>query len=86
MKFGCYLKVANKINPSSVHVVLQPISYTLIPSILANSPNKSDENSEEELLNIAGKSIFDHGKIHGKRTSYYYNHHTKISQGISKHK
>jgi hypothetical protein len=37
-------------------------------------------------LNIAGKSIFDHNKIHEKWTSYYYNHHTKISQVNSKHK
>jgi hypothetical protein len=58
--------VTNNINPSGVHVVPQPSSYTLVPSIPAISPNNSDENSEGELLNIAGKSIFDHGKIHGK--------------------
>jgi hypothetical protein len=58
--------LTNNINPSGVHVVPQPSSYTLVPSIPAISPNNSDENSEEELLNIAGKSIFDHDKIHGK--------------------
>jgi hypothetical protein len=78
--------VTNNINPSCVHVVPQPSSYTLIPSIPAISPNNYDENSEEELLNIAGKSIFDHDKINGKWTPYYYNHHTKISQVNSKHK
>jgi hypothetical protein len=58
--------VTNNINPSGVHVVCQPSSHTLVPSIPAISPNNSDENSEEELLNIAGKSIFDHDKIHRK--------------------
>jgi hypothetical protein len=55
--------VTNNINPSGVHVVPQPSSYTLVPSIPAISPNNSDENSEDELLNIAGKSLFDHDKI-----------------------
>jgi hypothetical protein len=64
IEFDC--KLTNNINPSGVHVVPQPSSYTLIPSTPAISPNNSDGNSEEELLNIAGKSIFDHNKIHEK--------------------
>jgi hypothetical protein len=56
--------VTNNINPSGVHVVPQPSLYTLAPRIPAISPNNSNDNSEAELLNIAGKSIFDHGKIH----------------------
>jgi hypothetical protein len=47
-----------KINSSGVQFVPQPRSYTLIPSNPANSPNNSNEDSEDELLNIAGKSIF----------------------------
>jgi hypothetical protein len=58
--------VTNNINPSGVPVVPQPRSSTIGPSSPAISPNDSDENSEKELLNIAGKSIFDHGKTHGK--------------------
>ena len=45
---------------------LNPIHLLLIPIIPANSANSSDENSDGELLNIAGKSIFDNNKIHGK--------------------
>jgi hypothetical protein len=60
------LLLTNNINPSGVHVVPQPSSYTLIPSTPAISPNNSDEDPEEELLNIAGKSLFDHDKIHEK--------------------
>ena len=56
--------VKNNINPSGVYVVPQPNSYTLIPRNPANSPNNSDENSDGDLLNIAGKSIFDHNKTH----------------------
>jgi hypothetical protein len=59
------LLLTNNINPSGVHGVPQPRSYTLVPSTPANSPNNSDENSEEELLNVAGKSIFDHNKLNG---------------------
>jgi hypothetical protein len=59
--------VTNNINPSGVQVVPQPQSYTLTLSTPANSPNNSDMNSDKnsdgELLQIAGKSIFDHDKI-----------------------
>jgi hypothetical protein len=59
--------VTNNINPSGVQVVPQPQSHTLTLSIPANSPNNSDMNSDKnsdgELLQIAGKSIFDHDKI-----------------------
>jgi hypothetical protein len=55
--------VTNNINPSGVHVVPQPSYHTLIPSTPAISPNNSDENSEDELLSIAGKSLFDHDEI-----------------------
>jgi hypothetical protein len=58
--------VTNNINSSGVHVLPQPSSYTLIPSTPAISPNNSDEDTEEGLLNIAGKSLFDHDKIHEK--------------------
>ena len=51
-------KGTNNINSSGVYVVPEPKSYTLIPSIPANSSNNSDENSDGEVLNIAGKSIF----------------------------
>ena len=57
--------VANNIT-SGVYDIPQPKSYTFIPSIPADSSINCDENSDEELLNIAGKSIFDHDKIHGK--------------------
>jgi hypothetical protein len=61
------LLVTNNINPSGVQVVPQPQSYTLTLSTPANSPNysdmNSDKNSDGELLQIAGKSIFDHDKI-----------------------
>jgi hypothetical protein len=39
-----------------------------------------------QLLNYAGKSIFENDKIDQKWTTYYHNHHTKISQDNSKHK
>jgi hypothetical protein len=58
--------VTNNINPSDVYVIPQPSSYTPVPSIPVISPNNSNEDSEEEFLNIAGKSIFDHGKIDEK--------------------
>ena len=49
-----------------LYVVPEPKSNTLIPGIPENFSNNSDQNSHGELLNIAGKSIFDHNKIHGK--------------------
>jgi hypothetical protein len=55
--------MTNNINPSGVHVVPQPSSYTVVPSTPAISPNNSDDNSGDELLNIAGKSLFDHDEI-----------------------
>jgi hypothetical protein len=55
--------MTNNINPSGVHVVPQPSSYTVVPSIPAISPNNSDDNSGDELLSIAGKSLFDHDEI-----------------------
>ena len=61
------INMTNNINPSGVQVVPQPQSHTLTLSIPANSPNNSDMNSDKnsdgELLQIAGKSIFDHDKI-----------------------
>ena len=38
------------------YVVPEPKSYILISSIPENSSNNSDENSDGETLNIAGKS------------------------------
>ena len=43
----------------------------LSPAFLENSSNNADENSDGELFNIAGKSIFYHDKIHGKWSPYY---------------
>ncbi len=60
------------INPSGVSEILQPRSYTLLPSTpeIPSKENSNDENSNEnsggELLHIAGKSLFDHDKIHEK--------------------
>ena len=62
--------VTTNINPSGVHNLPHLNSPTIILSIPENSPipenssNNSNQNSDGELLNIAGRSIFDHDKIH----------------------
>ena len=66
--------LTTNINPSGVHNLPHLNSSTTTPStpenssINENSSNNSNQNSDEELLNIAGRSIFDHEKIHWKWT------------------
>ena len=56
--------LTTNINPSDVHNLPQPNSPTIILNIPENSPINSNQNSDGEILNIAGRSIFDHGMIH----------------------
>ena len=62
--------VTTNINPSGVHnlphlnsptTILSTPENSLVPE---NSSNNSNQNSDEEFLNIAGRSIFDHEKVH----------------------
>ena len=48
--------------------------------------NSRKDKDKGRLMNIAGESIFDHNKIHGTGTPYYFKHHTKISQDNPKYK
>jgi hypothetical protein len=57
------------VNPSGVYKLPQPNTPTItlsIPAISSNiSEQNSDQNSDGELLSIAGESIFDYdNKIH----------------------
>ena len=62
----CYCDLMrNDMISSSVYVVPQRKSDTLVPSSV-NLPDNFYENCDGELLNIAGKSILDHDKIHPK--------------------
>ena len=63
-KRQCKMQLATNINPSGVHNLPHLNSPTTILSIPENSSNNSNQNSDGELLNIAGRSIFDHDKIH----------------------
>ena len=62
--------LTTNINPSGVHNLPHLNSPTTILSTPENSPvpenssNNSNQNSDEEFLNIAGRSIFDHEKVH----------------------
>ena len=62
--------LTTNINPSGVHnlphlnsptTILSTPENSLVPE---NSSNNSNQNSDEEFLNIAGRSIFDHEKVH----------------------
>ena len=59
--------VTTNINPSGVHNLPHLNSSTTILSTPENSripENSPNQNSDEEFLNIAGRSIFDHDKVH----------------------